>query len=221
MVRLARIAVAGLPYHVTQRGNRRQPVFFEEEDYRAYLQLLQAQSLKWGFQVWAYCLMTNHVHLIVMPNSEQSLARGLGETHQRYTRRINFREGWRGYLWQGRFSSVPLDDAHGLAAMRYVERNPVAAKLVVRAEDYPWSSARAHVTGQPDPLLSPHPWQQTTHDWQGFLASAEDASTTQRLEQQLRTGRPHGAPKFMECLERQLGRSIRKRAPGRQSVRAN
>ena len=102
MARMARIAVPGLPYHVTQRGNRRQPVFFCDGDYHTYLHLLKAQNLRWGLQVWAYCLMPNHVHLIVVPDSEQSLARGLGETHQRYTRYINFREGWRGYLWQGK-----------------------------------------------------------------------------------------------------------------------
>lgn len=139
MARLARIAAPGIPYHVTQRGNRRQPVFFQEDDYRAYLQELWRQSERFGLRIWAYCLMTNHVHLIAVPDHEQSLARGLGETHRRYTRRVNFREGWRGYLWQGRFGSVPLDELHLIAAMRYVERNPVTAGLVSRAEDYPWS----------------------------------------------------------------------------------
>ena len=111
MARLARVVAPGLPHHVTQRGNRRQPAFFCEDDYRAYLQELRVQSKRWGLQVWAYCLMTNHVHLIVVPETETSLARGLGEAHRHYTRRVHFREGWRGYLWQGRFASVPLDEA--------------------------------------------------------------------------------------------------------------
>ena len=197
MARMARIAVPGLPYHVTQRGNRRQAVFFGEEDYRAYLQVLQEQSLRWGLQVWAYCLMTNHVHLIVVPHRDQSLARGVGETHQRYTRSINFREGWRGYLWQGRFASVPLDEAHLIAAMHYVERNPIEAGLAQRADEYPWSSARAHITGARDPLLSPHPLQDTIRDWGAFLATPQEEAVTRHLEQQLRTGRPHGPPSFL------------------------
>ena len=214
MARLSRIAVPQIPYHITQRGNRRQPVFFGDDDYRTYLQCLQEASLRWGLTIWAYCLMTNHVHLIVVPNSDQSLARGLGETHRRYTRFINFREGWRGYLWQGRFASVPLDEPHLMAALRYVEHNPVAAKLVRHAEDYPWSSAKAHVTGQPDALLSPHPLREQLRDWAAFLASAEDPTTTQHLEEQLRTGRPEAAPGFVQRLEQQLGRRLRRRVPG-------
>ena len=152
MVRLARITLPEIPYHVTQRGNRRQPVFFRNDDYRMYLRLLREQSERWGLRVWAYCLMTNHVHLLVVPETEQSLIRGLAETHRRYTCYVNFRKGWRGYLWQGRFASGPLDEGHLVAAMRYVERNPVEAGMVQTAMEYPWSSARAHGTGQPDPV---------------------------------------------------------------------
>ena len=221
MARLARIAVPDLPYHVTQRGNRRQPVFFQDADYRTYLHLLREHSLRWGLQVWAYCLMTNHVHLILVPDSEQSLARGIGDTHQRYTRYINFREGWRGYLWQGRFASVPLDETHLIAAMRYVERNPVEAGLVVRAADYPWSSARAHSTGAHDPLLSPHPLTKTIPDWRDFLTIPTDAHTARHLEAQLRTGRPDGSEAFLAQLEDHVGRPIRRRRPGRQRVARN
>ncbi len=101
MARLARVVVPGVPHHVTQRGNRRQATFFNEEDYAAYLALLGEWCGRCGVAVWAYCLMPNHVHLIVVPESEDGLRRGLGEAHRRYTRRINFREGWRGHLWQG------------------------------------------------------------------------------------------------------------------------
>ena len=221
MARMARIAVPGVPYHVTQRGNRRQPVFFQDEDYRTYLQLLRAQAQRWGLQVWAYGLMTNHVHLILVPDSDQSLARGVGETHQRYTRHINFREGWRGYLWQGRFASVPLDEPHLIAAMRYVERNPVDAGLVQRAADYPWSSARAHSTGARDPLLSAHPLGAVIPDWRDFLATPTTAHTMRRLEAQLRTGRPDGSEAFLAHLEDRVGRPIRRRRPGRQRVERN
>ena len=221
MARLARIAVPGLPYHVTQRGNRRQSVFFSAADYQRYLSILKEQVLRWRLRIWAYCLMTNHVHLIVMPDTAHSLARGIGDTHQRYTRYVNFREGWRGYLWQGRFASVPLDEEHLIAAMRYVERNPVEAGLVAHAADYPWSSARAHSTGARDPLLEAHPLGEAIPDWRAFLATPTDAPTTRRLEAQLRTGRPNGSEAFLAQLEDRVGRPIRRRRPGRQRRERN
>lgn len=123
MARLARVVAPGFPHHVTQRGNRRQLVFFADEDYRTYLRLLQEQSLRWGLDVWAYCLMTNHVHLVAVPEQPESLARCLAKVHGRYAKRINARMGWRGYLWQARFGSSAMDNAHTLAAVRYVEQN--------------------------------------------------------------------------------------------------
>src|SRR5437868_509366 len=139
MVRLARVVVPLYPHHVTQRGNRRQQTFFCEEDYRAYKSLLGIWCRRLGVGIWAYCLMPNHVHLIAVPESESALRVALGEAHRRYTRRVNFREGWRGHLWQGRFGSVVLDGAHLFAAGRYVERNPVRAGLWVEPWDYQWS----------------------------------------------------------------------------------
>jgi putative transposase len=135
----------GVPHHITQRGNRRQQTFFGDEDYAAYVDLLTEWCGNCGVEVWAYCLMPNHVHLIAVPSSEDGLARAVGEAHRRYTRMINFREGWRGYLWQGRFASFPMD----------------ASYLPAAAESYPWSSAAAHVAGglrsAPQPLSSGHP----------------------------------------------------------------
>ena len=122
---------------------RRQPTFFRPEDYQAYLDLMAAACIEHGLEVWAWCLMPNHVHLVVVPDAPESLAVGIGRAHWRYTRAINFRENWRGYLWQGRFSSCPMDGPHTLAAARYVERNPVRAGLVAQAWDWPWSSAAA------------------------------------------------------------------------------
>ena len=129
MARLARVVVSGVPHHITQRGNRRQATFFNEADYAAYLELMSEWCWRCGVAVWAYCLMPNHVHLIVVPESEDGLRRGIGEAHRRYSRRINFREGWRGHLWQGRFASFPMDERHLMLAVRYVELNPVRAKL--------------------------------------------------------------------------------------------
>ena len=130
MPRLARVVIPGEPHHVTQRGNRRQETFFSDEDYEAYLDLMAEWCEREGVEVWAYCLMPNHVHLVAVPSSEDALRRGIAEAHRRYSRRINFREGWRGHLWQGRFASFPMDDAHLYLATRYVELNPVRARLV-------------------------------------------------------------------------------------------
>ena len=171
MPRLPRLAVPDIPYHVTQRGNRRQPVFFSDADRGLYLTLLREQSQRYGLEVWAYCLMDNHVHLVVMPRQEGSLTRAIAETHRRYTRAVNFREGWRGYLWQGRFGSVAMDEPHLIAAVRYVERNPVAAGMVQRAEDYPWSSAHAHVHGITDPVLTRHFLTERITNWTAVSSS--------------------------------------------------
>ena len=113
--------VPGIPHHITQRGNRRQAVFFRDEDYQAYLELISHWCGEEGVEIWSFCLMPNHVHLIVVPGEGSGLSRAIGEAHRRYTRHINFREQWRGYLWQGRFASFPLDEAYLLAAARYVE----------------------------------------------------------------------------------------------------
>ena len=171
MARLARIVVPGVAHHVTQRGNRRQETFFEDEDYRVYLTLLGEWCGRCGVAVWAYCLMPNHVHLIVVPQSEDGLRRGLGEAHRRYTRRINFREGWRGHLWQGRFASFALDERHLLRAARYVELNPVPAKLCRMPWRWPWSSAAAHVAGRDDALVRVAPLLERVKDWRGICWS--------------------------------------------------
>ena len=157
MARLARAVAAGVPHHVTQRGNRRQPTFFGDADYEMYRALLATSCGRHGVTVWAYCLMPNHVHLILVPAAAPGLRLALGETHQRYTGVVNRRQGWVGHLWQGRFASCALDGSHLVAAVRYVELNPVRAWLAERAEDWPWSSARAHLAGRDDGLVAVAP----------------------------------------------------------------
>ena len=171
MARLARLVVPGLPHHVTQRGNRRQQTFFGEDDYAAYLQLMAEWCRERGVDVWAYCLMPNHVHLIAVPQAEDSLARAIGEAHRRSTRRISFREKWRGYLWQGRFASFVLDEPYLLAAARYVELNPLRAGLVADAADWRWSSAGPHLSRRDDRLVQTAPLLAMIADWRGFLDS--------------------------------------------------
>jgi putative transposase len=183
MARRARLVVPGCAHHVTQRGNRRMETFFGAADYRAYLELLAAALEQTGVACWAYCLMPNHVHLILVPPlaarpataeraagpaPEDSLRACLGEAHRRYTRRINFRQGWRGHLWQERFHSFVMDAAHLLACARYVEQNPVTAGLAARAQDWPWSSARAHLAGRDDPVCRAAPLLERAARWQGL-----------------------------------------------------
>jgi len=216
MARIARVVAVDVPHHVVQRGNRRQPVFFSTADYKAYLRLMSVWCGQERVETWAYCLMPNHVHLIAVPASERGLSRAIGEAHRRYTVRVNQRENWRGYLWQGRFSSYPLDEAYLLAAVRYVELNPVRAGLAERAWRYPWSSAGAHIRGKDDILVKVKPMLRRVADWREYLASEPDSTDMEILRSHMRTGRPLGSPKFVELLEARLGREL---APGKRGPR--
>ena len=219
MARLARVVVPEMPHHITQRGNRRMQTFFGEDDYRAYLSLLVEWCGRHDVSVWSYCLMPNHVHLIVVPQTADGLRRAIGEAHRRYTRLINFREGWRGHLWQGRFASFVMDEPHLMAAARYVERNPVKAGLVEAAEDWPWSSAAAHVAGRGDALAAGDwlterigGWVCT---WQEYLTGCEDDALPAAMRLHETTGRPLGSPSFVEKLEALLSRKLLPGTPGR------
>lgn len=214
MARLARVVVPGMPHHVTQRGNRRQPTFFCEEDYAAYVELMGQWCQQRGVEVWAYCLMPNHVHLIAVPQSEEGLRLAIGEAHRRYTRRVNFREGWRGHLWQGRFASFVMDEPHLLAAARYVELNPVRAKLVVAPSKYRWSSARAHLKGKDDGLVRVAPLLGMVGSWRRLLTSAVSEKQLREFREHERTGRVLGDEQFQERLEQELGRLLRRQKPG-------
>ncbi len=152
MARIARVVMPNLPHHVVQRGVRRMDVFFSPEDRQEYLSLLSQSVSKYALDFLAWCLMSNHAHFVVVPQQQRSLAGAFAEAHRRYTRMVNFREGWRGHLWQERFHSYPMNERHLLAAVRYVEMNPVRAGLVERPEDWEWSSARYHL-------------EQKTTDW--------------------------------------------------------
>ncbi len=220
MTRLARIVVPGMPHHVTQRGNRREPIFFEDGDHEIYRDLLAEQTRKAGVEVWAYCLMPNHVHLILVPSTELGLGRAVGEAHRRYTNFVNGRGRWTDHLFQRRFGSVVMDDAHLAAAALYVALNPVRARLVRRALDWPWSSVRAHLAGEDDELVSVRPLLDRVPDLGERLQSSErDAGAWETSFSALRlaegTGRPVGAPDFVADLERLLGRPFARRAPGR------
>jgi len=219
MARLARVVVPGLPHHITQRGNRRQPTFFGDDDYAAYVELMAEWCAEEGVEIWAYCLMPNHVHLIAVPDSAEALRRAVGEAHRRYTRRINFRQGWRGHLWQGRFASFVMDEPHLLATARYIERNPVRARLVRSARHWRFSSARAHLTGQDDALVTVAPLLAMAGDWRGLLRSALTEEEIEQLRQHERTGRPLGGERFLGRLEKKLGRILTPKKRGPKSKR--
>ncbi len=208
MARLARVVAPGCPHHVTQRGNRRLETFFSKADYQAYIELLAESRAKAATEVWAYCLMPDHVHLILVPSHSDGLRAALGEAHRRYTRRINKREDWRGHLWQERFHSFPMDEAHLAAAARYVERNPVRAGLAKRPEDWVWSSARAHLDGRDDALVRVAPLLERYPDWRGYLGDDVEAAELDSLRQHGRSGRPLGSERFLAKLETELGRRI-------------
>lgn len=218
MARLARIVIPDVPHHVTQRGNRRMPVFFGDDDRAAYLDLVADACGKRGVTCLAWCLMDNHVHLILVPIQAADLAAALGEAHRLYTRRVNFREEWRGYLFQGRFASYPMDDAHLMAAVRYVENNPVAAGMVTRAEDWRWSSARSHIAGKRvagDSLTDVAVLGQHIDDWRAMLSHGLEAGGPVEggaIEARLRTGRPLADAEWIAAMETRMGRQL---APGR------
>ncbi len=217
MPRVARIVLTDLPHHITQRGNNRQDVFFVDSDRVTYLKILREQSALYGLQVEGYCLMTNHIHLIATPEHEDSLAKAVGRTHFLYTQYINRMHGRSGHLWQNRFYSCAMDDAHYLAAMRYVERNPVRVRMVRVPWRYKWSSTAEH-TGVPPqvPLLENKRWQRLTKglDWKQFLKEKdEDGANAIRLTTS--RGRPLVSDRLLSKLETRLNRRLRPMPVGR------
>ena len=216
MPRIARIVAPGYPHHITQRGNRRQPTFFSDDDYEAYIDLMAEWCRHYGVEIWAYCLMSNHVHLVAVPKEKDSLHLAIGEAHRRYTRMINFREGWRGHLWQGRFASYVMDERYLLACVRYVANNPVRAKLSDRAENWRWSSAAAHVLGEDDRLVTVNPVLGIVNKkWRDFLRSPVSEDEINDMRKHERTGRPLCTSWFLEQLEAFLDRPLKPKKAGR------
>jgi len=215
MARLARITVPGFPHLVTQRGNRRDTVFFSDEDYQAYLDLLNSALVRSESEVWAWCLLPDHVHLIVVPSHADGLRQLFADAHRRYASRINRRNRWTGHLWQGRYGAVVLDAAHLIDAIAYISLNPVRAGLVKRPQDWKWSSVRAHLAGEDDAVTRVAPVLSRLPDFAGFLKQIRDDAEFEALRRSESVGRPLGDPAFLEDLENRLGRRLRpqKRGP--------
>jgi putative transposase len=216
MSRLPRVIAVGYPHHVTQRGNRRQDVFTAPEDYRLYLDWLHRYTEKYGFDIWAYCLMPNHVHLVGVPGKEDSLARAFNTIHMKYAQDYNRRTAETGHLWQGRFFSCVLDERHTYTAVRYVEMNPVRGGLCKDPGDYPWSSAKAHIDGtQPPPLSGRCFLLETVGNWREYLSAGADPAGQEALVKATQSGHPCGTEDFVRRMEGVLGRRFAARPRGR------
>ncbi len=217
MGRMPRVIVPGNPHHVVQRGVRKMDIFRSDEDRAAYIERVTDACAQFGVEIWAWCLMSNHVHIVAVPALEDSLSRMMAESHRRYARRINRLEDVRGHLFQERFYSYPIQtDAHLLAVVRYIDMNPVGAGLASYPAEYRWSSARHYARGQADPLVSPSPLDGMIHDYAAFLdaAVARDASDRE-IERRIRNGRPLGTPEWIEALEQQTDRRLQPLRHGR------
>lgn len=219
MPRSARLVVPGLPHHVTQRGSRRRKTFFSNQDYAAYLSMLKTRCSMEGVRLLSYCLMPNHVHLIVIPKTEGGLAKGIGQTHESYARRINRRENWTGHLWQSRFFSCPMEATHVVSAVRYVLMNPVRAGLCEHPLDWPHSSAFEHLNPALCQTVESRGLEPFVHDW-GSLLNVDRARDDEHLRRCTASGRPLGSARFVECLEGEVGRTLRFRPRGRPSKSA-
>ena len=207
MPRRARIVAVGLPHHITQRGNFKQTVFEDDNDRRKYLTWIQEYSNKYKLSLLAYCLMSNHIHFIAVPHSRDSLARTFNTAHMRYAQYANKKMQHSGHLWQGRFFSCILDEQHLIAATRYVERNPVRAKLVNKPWQWKWSSAAVH-TQKGKSLLSLGNFFALTDihpsEWEGYIISDEDKNIVESIKKHTFVGRPLGSKQFLEKLKNKL-----------------
>jgi len=214
--RFRRLVVPGYPHHVTQRGVRRQTVFFEDPDYEEYLRLSRDLLNTSNLSIWAYCLMPNHVHAVVVPREKNALAKFFALLHRRYARKTNSKHDWRGHLWQERFFSVVMDEAHTVSAMRYVEMNPVRAGLCEKAHQWRWSSARGNLGYTADALLDRRGSEMVVGNWREYLDLAESRQQLDEIRRLTRTGRPNGSDSFVDSIELKSGRVVRtRRAPAR------
>lgn len=217
MPRLARIVVEDVPHHIVQRGNNRQDVFFVNDDRRVYLEILKRQSQKWGLDILAFCLMTNHIHLIAIPRNEQALSKAIGRTHFLYTQYLNRMHRRSGHLWQNRFYSCPLGGKHLWQTLRYIETNPVRAKLVRCPWRYPFSSAADHINGKSSSTLLDMKWwkKYAPDDWQTILKQPLDDKEIAHIRLTTNTGRPLASDSLISKLEKSIGRRLRPLPVGR------
>lgn len=217
MPRAARIVIPGVAHHVTQRGNRQQPIFFSDDDYRAYIRILAIALGRHGTRCLAWCLMPNHVHLMLVPESVDGLRAPLASAHTTYAQRINQQQQASGHLFQGRFASYAMDDAHMMVAARYIENNPVKANMVANAAQWSWSSARAHIERRDDGLTDIAALGQHLPNWSAMLAEGLEAA--EQVDSALLTGRPLGAAQWLSDMGVALRTKRRGRPPTKRAIK--
>ncbi len=205
MGRKERIVLQGIPHHVTQRGVRSTDIFESDIDRNYYIKLLAEFSEKYDLEIISWCLMTNHVHLIVVPGSKESLSKVMGESHKTYSCSFNKRHEVKGALFQSRFYSVPMSLHHLHSAVRYVLRNPVRAGIVEDPFEYEWSSAAFHAGRKEyDPLVTNAEILDSVDDWVEYLSA--ESKDIDDLRKKTKTGRPWGDKQFIKTVERILGK---------------
>jgi len=196
MPRIARIVAAGYPHHITQRGNYQQKIFADDTDRRKYLSLLKEESKRYHLDILAYCLMSNHLHFMVIPQREDSMAKVFKYTNMKYSQYYNNKMKVSGHLFQGRFFSCVLDERHMIACARYIERNPVRSKMVKESYLYPYSSARIHCRiNQDDPLGTNQLFDYIKiepKEWKEFIGAPDNPEEMKGIREKTRTGRPFG-----------------------------
>lgn len=210
MPRIARVIAPGFPHYVTQRGNNRQDVFFDDEDRAVYLFLLKKYSDTWSIPILGYCLMANHVHLLGTPSSEESLQKMMQGITLCYTQHINRKYQRSGRLWASRYCSCIVDqDAYLWAVARYVEQNPVRAAMVESPEDYLFSSARVHMGLDTDAVITDGLFpEERRKEYISFLGAGIPESEIQDIRRSSSTGRPLGTEEFVRRMEQSLGRRL-------------
>ncbi len=215
MSRIARLVVPGLPHHITQRGNGRQQIFFDDADYITFRDLLAASFKEARVSCWAYCLMPNHIHAILVPKNQDGLRAALAPVHRRYAGLINARRKKTGHFWQGRYGAAVMDESHLAAAFHYIMRNPVEADLCNTPAKYKWSSAAAYLKGVDDGLTETAPMLARLPDMKSFLTYEAPNFDELLVRDDETIGRPRGDAKFIRSLERKTGRSLmpEKRGP--------
>ena len=223
MARESRIIAKTYPHHVTQRGNYKQLIFEGASDYSFYLVWLKDYSLKYHLDIVSYCLMPNHVHFIVIPQEYDSLAKTFHILHTKYSQYINKRKNQKGHLWQGRFYSTILSKDHLKEAIRYVENNPVKAKMVKSAEDWDWSSSRYYIKGESKNEIPLYSFKKYLgiNDWKDYLSGKLDNVILEEVKLKTYSGFPTGKIEFVHRLEKELGRKIIPNKPGRPKKKKN
>jgi putative transposase len=217
MARIARVVAVDFPHHIVQRGNNRNKVFFAQQTRHKYLELLRQYAQDWNVTILAYCLMTNHIHLLAKPHQLNALSKMMQGVSQAYSKYVNIKYRRTGRLWESRYYSCVVDKEKYLwAVARYIEQNPKRAQMVNQIEDYPYSSAKAHILGSSDKTLTEELFPvETRSDYLKFVKKKISGEELKKIRGTVKTGRPLGGNKFITRLSRLLNRVLSKRPAGR------